>query len=74
VVLESGFLVVGSDGDKPGVPGSTFPGDMEDLTFNTDSLGLVSESNAAVWRSDDGISWMRGLTSMLSRKRMAARS
>lgn len=59
VALESGFLAVGSDGDKPGVPGSTFPGDMQDLAFNTDSLDLLTESNAAVWRSDDGISWMR---------------
>ena len=59
VALESGFLAVGSDGDKPGAPGPTFPGDMQDLAFNTDSLGLLSESNAAVWRSDDGISWVR---------------
>jgi hypothetical protein len=59
VALESGFVAVGSDGDKPGLPGSTFPGDMQDLAFDTDSLGLLTESNAAVWRSDDGISWMR---------------
>jgi hypothetical protein len=50
---------VGSDGDKPGVPGSTFPGDMQDLAFDTHSLDLLSESYAAVWRSDDGVSWMR---------------
>lgn len=50
---------MGSDGDKPGVPGSTFPGDMQELAFGTDSLDLLSESYAAVWQSDDGRSWMR---------------
>lgn len=50
VALESGFLAVGSDGDEPGTPGPTFPDDSRDLP---------SETHAAVWRSDDGISWMR---------------
>lgn len=58
-MLESGVLAVGSDGDEPGVPGSTFPGDMQNLAFGTDSLDLLSESYAEVWRSDDGSSWMR---------------
>ena len=32
---------------------------MQDLAFGSDSLDLLSESQAAVWRSNDGISWMR---------------
>lgn len=60
VALESGFLAVGSDGDVPGAPAPTFPGDLRDIDSSWDwgdSRGV--ESNAAVWRSDDGISWVR---------------
>jgi hypothetical protein len=60
VALESGFLAVGSDGDVPGAPAPTFPGDVRDIDGSWDwgdSRGV--ESNAAVWRSDDGISWVR---------------
>jgi hypothetical protein len=48
VALESGFLAVGSDGDEPGAPG--IPGQYH---------SGPSETDAAVWRSDDGINWMR---------------
>ena len=50
VAFESGFLAVGSDGDEPGAPGPTFPDQYH---------SGPSETQAAVWRSDDGISWMR---------------
>jgi hypothetical protein len=54
VALESGFLAVGSDGDEQGPPWTTFLDDPWDEVWN-----LRSESHAAVWRSDDGISWMK---------------
>jgi hypothetical protein len=46
VALESGFLAVGSDGDEP-------------WQFPDDSQSGPSETHAAVWRSDDGINWVR---------------
>ena len=50
VALESGFLAVGSDGDVPGAPGPTFPD-----VYQSDP----SDTSAAVWQSNDGISWVR---------------
>ncbi|MEA3510620.1 MAG: hypothetical protein U9R51_04210 [Actinomycetota bacterium] len=47
---ESGFIAVGSEGDEPGAPGGAHP------DF---SLSGPSETHAAVWLSDDGVTWTR---------------